>query len=58
MTYEDLFEVTMEKLLRLGVTQGGANKLLRNIQELNDRAAKLKDLEQVTSPCNVALARR
>ena len=27
MTYEDLFDVTMEKLLSLGVTQGGANKL-------------------------------
>ena len=47
MTYEDLFDVTMEKLLSLGVTQGGANKLLRNIQELNDRPHRLRELEQV-----------
>ncbi|XP_037078656.1 protein Smaug homolog 1-like [Pollicipes pollicipes] len=46
MNYEDLFDVSMEKLLSLGVTQGGANKLLRNIQELHDRPQKLRDLEQ------------
>lgn len=55
LTYEELFEVSMEKLLSLGVTQGGANKLLRNIQELHDRAQKLKDLEQGLTENKISL---
>lgn len=42
MTYDDMMNLTMERLKDLGITDGACSKILLNIKKLKERPAVLK----------------